>query len=136
MSSERKVLDQGELPGGLSWEATGLSPACGCTFSASWNGLERSGFSVHPLMLLSAPRRQQMAAELLLPAVAKAITGNVAVGPDAAAAAIEAATTGEQLARAQQLVAAWKKAREQCRRLADEQAESRRQVPATAAAAT
>jgi hypothetical protein len=136
MSSERKVLDQGELPGGLSWEATGLSPACGCTFSASWNGHQRSGFSVHPLMLLSAPRRQQMAAELLLPAVAKVITGEVAVGPDAAAAAIEGATTGEHLEAAQQLAAAWKQAREQCRRLAGDQVEHRRQVPVAAAAAT
>jgi hypothetical protein len=132
MQPEVTVLDQGELPGGLSWEVIGLSPACGCTFSASWNGLERSGFSMHPLMLLSAPRRQQMAAELLLPAVAKAITGETAIGPDAAAAAIEGATTGEQLEQAQQLAAAWKQAREQCRRLADDQAEHRRQVPVAA----
>jgi len=77
-----------------------------------------------------------MAAELLLPAVAKVITGEVAVGPDAAAAAIEGATTGEHLEAAQQLAAAWKQAREQCRRLAGDQVEHRRQVPVAAAAAT
>jgi hypothetical protein len=132
MQPEVTVLDSGVLDGGLHWEVTGLSPACGCTFSASWNGHQRSGFSVHPLMLLPAPRRQQMAAELLLPAVAKAITGETAIGPDAAAAAIEGATTGEQLEAAQQLAAAWRSARDQCRRQADEQVESRRQVPVAA----
>jgi hypothetical protein len=119
MQPESTVLDSGVIAGDLSWQAIGSSPACGCVFEASWGGLEKAGFLVHPLMLLSASRRQQVAAELLLADAAKAITGDVAVGPDAAAAAIEGATTGEHLEQGQQLVAAWRSARDQCRRQAD-----------------
>ena len=129
MSSKSKTLDQGELPGGLSWEAVGISPACGCTITASLAGINRTGFSTHPLLLHSPSKRQQMAAELMLPAIALAITGDTATGPDAAAAAIEGATAGELLEQGQLLVTAWKQARNQCRTEQNQRAEDRRRMP-------
>jgi len=134
MSSERKLLDSGVINGGLSWRATGPSPAWGFSVEASWNGLGRTGFSVHPLLLMSPSRRQQVAAELLLPAIAQHITGEAAIGPDAAVAAIEAAATGDHLEAAQQVAAAWKTARNQHRREEGARAQQRRAVAAPVAA--
>jgi len=134
MSSERKLLDSGVINGELHWEASGISPACGFELTARWNGLERIGFSMHPLLLMSPSRRQQVAAELLLPAIAQHVTGEVAIGPDAAVAAIEAATKGTHLEAAQQVAAAWRSARDQHRREENDRAQQRRAVAAPVAA--
>lgn len=134
MSSQPTALDSGVINGDLHWQATGISPACGFELTIRWQDITRTAFSVHPLQLMSPIRRQQLAAELALPAIATAITGETAIGPDVAAAAIESATTGEHLEAAQQVAAAWKQAREQHRRAEDDRAHQRRAVAAPVAA--
>lgn len=132
MTTKSQTLDQGTIAGGLQWQVSGISPACGFELQATWGDIKRVGFMVHPLQLVSATKRQQMAAELMLPAIALAITGETAIGPDGAAAAIDAATTGELLEQGQLLVTAWKQARNQCRTEQNQRAEDRRQVPVAA----
>ena len=69
MTLEKIVLDSGEVAG-VKWEAIGISPACGCEFVARFDSIERHGFTLHPLQLLSPEKRERMALELVLAPVA------------------------------------------------------------------
>jgi len=80
---EKSVLDSGEAAG-LKWEAIGISPACGFELNVTYGTIQKSSFTIHPLMLFTPEKRQLRALDLVLPAVAKRLDITAVTGRQAA----------------------------------------------------
>ena len=120
---EKSVLDGGEICG-VKWEAIGVSPACAFELVVSFGSIQASAFSVHPLMLVRAERRQQLALETVLPAIARALdcSSETVVG---AAEAIRALPVGDAKVEAgKRVVAAWSQLRASNLRAADDRVDA------------
>ena len=121
MSLEKIVLDSGEVAG-VKWEAIGISPACGCEFVARFGSIERKGFTVHPLMLLSPEKRERMALELVLLPVAGRFSETAAATTQQAVQLIEglADEADAAVAAAKRLASRWTRTVAAIRRAKDE----------------
>jgi hypothetical protein len=108
MTLQKITLDSGEVAG-VKWEAIGVSPACGFELVAHFGSIEKRGFSLHPLMLLSEEKRARMALELMLPHVAGRFSQTVAATAQQAVQLIESLTdeADAAVAAAKRLAARW-----------------------------